>query len=462
MTDFCERIPAGVYQQMEAIFADRLSMNKDIREQHSHGEDYHTPGCPEVVCYAQTTDEVSQLLRLCNQHRIPVVPFGVGTSVEGHVVATRGGVSLDLSLMTQILEINQLDMDARIECGVTRQQLNQDLRDSGLFFSVDPGAEATIGGMVATRASGTNTVRYGTIRENVLGLTLVMANGDIIKTGTRARKSAAGYDLTRLIVGSEGTLAVVTEIQIRLHPQPESICAAVSQFDTLKGAVDTVIEVLQHAVPMARIELLDAVQMDACIKYSSLDGYLAAPTLFMEFHGTEASVVEQANLVEQIAKEQGASNFKFARLEEDRNRLWKARHAAYYAGCALAPGSRGLTTDVCVPLSSLVESIETTRLEIEQSGLIATILGHVGDGNYHVLILIDPEDSDQLAKAQILGEGIVQRALACGGTCTGEHGIGIGKREYLRQEEGQGVEMMRLIKTALDPNGILNPDKIFE
>lgn len=450
-----------VIAEATRLLGDRLSVNAALREQHSHGEDAQPPRLPDAVAFVETTEEVSRLLALCHAHGVPVVPFGAGTSLEGHVTPVRGGLSLDLTRMTRVLEVNQADMDCRIEAGVTRQALNAHLRDQGLFFPVDPGSEATIGGMCATRASGTNAVRYGTIRENVLGLTVVLADGRVIRTGGRVRKSSTGYDLTRLFIGSEGTLGIITEIQLRLHGIPEAASVATCQFGTLEGAVETVIAVMQAGIPVARIELLDDVQMDACIAYSKLQGLDATPTLLFEFHGTPASVAEQAANAEEIAAGFGARGFRWAAEPEARAKLWQARHDCYWAGIAMKPGHKGLTTDTIVPISRLAEAVLGAKRDILESGLIAPIVGHVGDGNFHALILVPPEP-DGLARAWALDRKIVTRALALGGSCSGEHGVGIGKREFLGQEHGaEALAVMRAIKATLDPHGILNPGKMF-
>jgi len=444
------------------FLGDRLSTAQAIREQHSHGEDQSPPTLPDAVAFVETTEEVSRLLALCNQHGVPVVPFGAGTSLEGHVNPVRRGISLDLSRMTAILEVNAEDMDCLIEPGVTRHQLNDHLRDQGMFFPVDPGSHCTIGGMCATRASGTNAVRYGTIKENVLGLEVVLADGRVIQTGSRARKSSNGYDLTRLFIGSEGTLGVITKIRLRLHGIPEAMSAAVCQFPDLKSAVETVITTMQSGIPVARIELLDADMMEACIKYSKLEGYRPAPTLFLEFHGTEAGVKEQAEAVEAIAKDYGGTGFSWATDAEARNRLWKARHDAYWAGVALKPGWRALTTDVCVPISRLAEALVGAKEEAEALGHTTCIVGHVGDGNFHQMVLFDPNDPKGLEGAWEMDRRIVARGLALGGTCSGEHGVGLGKREFLEQEHGpEALAVMRSIKASLDPKGILNPGKMF-
>ena len=445
-----------------ALLGDRLTTNDAIRQQHSRGEDTTAPTMPDAVAFVQTTEEVSEILKLCHQYGVAVTPFGAGTSLEGHVNPVRAGISLDLSRMTGILEINAEDMDGLIEPGVTRQQLNEDLRDQGLFFPVDPGSVCTIGGMCATRASGTNAVRYGTIRENVLGLEVVLADGRVIHTGGRTRKAANGYDLTRLFIGSEGTLGVITKIRLRLHGIPEATSAAVCQFPTLADAVNSVITTMQLGIPVARIELLDEVQMAACIAYSKLEGYVAAPTLFLEFHGTEAGVAEQAESVQAITAEHGGSGFAWARDAQTRNKLWKARHDAYWACLAAQPGSRGIATDVCVPISRLAEALLGAKRDIEESGLMAPIVGHVGDGNFHTVILVDESKPGALDAAWELDKKIVKRALDLGGTCSGEHGIGLGKREFLEAEHGpEAMAVMRSLKVAMDPRGILNPGKIF-
>ena len=445
-----------------AFLGERLTTNLALREQHSHGEDTLPPVLPDAVAFVATTEEVSRLLTLCHQHSVPVVPFGAGTSLEGHVTPVRGGITIDLSRMTAILGVNVEDMDCRIEAGVTRQQLNAHLRDMGLFFPVDPGSVSTIGGMVATRASGTNAVRYGTIRENVLGLTVVLPDGRVIRTGGRVRKSANGYDLTRLMIGSEGTLGIVTEIQLRLHGIPEAISSAICQFGSLKGAVETVIGILHAGIPVARMELLDEVQVAASVAYSKLDDLEAAPTLLFEFHGTQASVAEQAQLAEDLAVDHGAHGFRWAVSSEDRNKLWQARHDAYWASLALKPGHKSLTTDAIVPISRLAEAVLGVKEDIDAAGFIAPIVGHVGDGNFHTLILYPEGDLAAQERALDLDRKIVARALSLGGSCSGEHGIGIGKREFLEQEIGpEALAVMRSIKVALDPKGIMNPGKIF-
>ncbi len=453
-------LPDSLMPALSLLLGDRATASASVREQHGRGEGGFSPLPPDIVCFANSTEEVAAIVRLCAEHKVPVIPFGTGTSLEGHVLALKGGVSIDLSHMNEILEVNTEDLDCRVEAGVTRKQLNNHIRDTGLFFAVDPGADASLGGMAATRASGTNAVRYGTMRESVLGLTVVMPDGRIVHTGGRARKSAAGYDLTRLLVGSEGTLGVITEVQLRLFGIPEAVSAAVCQYDTLEGAVNTVIQTIQLGVPVARIELLDEVQLGACIAYSKLEEYARKPTLFFEFHGTENSVKEQTETVDEISRENGGGDFRWATRQEDRNALWQARHDAYFAAVALRPGKRGISSDVCVPISRLAECIVESRADIEESGLVAPIVGHVGDGNFHVLFVIDPDDPKEAGRMEWVNERMVHRALAMGGTCTGEHGIGVGKMDFLVAEQGEAVGVMRTVKMALDPDNIMNPGKI--
>jgi D-lactate dehydrogenase (cytochrome) len=452
-------VVARLVAQMRGDYGERAVTTQAVREHHSHGEGLADAALPDVVVFPRTNDEVAAIVRLCHLSRVPVIAFGVGTSLEGHVAALYGGVCVDLSQMNRVLEINAEDLDCRVQAGVTREQLNAELKGSGLFFPIDPGANATIGGMASTRASGTNAVRYGTMRENVMGLTVVTADGRVITTGGRARKSSAGYDLTRLFVGAEGTLGVITEIQLRLYGVPEAIAAAVCQYPDLAGAVNTVIAAMQTGIPVARIELLDDVQMDACIRYSKLDGYKPLPTLFFEFHGSDAGVREQSAMMRAISDEFGGSEFQWATLAEDRTRLWKARHAAYYATLALKPGMTAIATDACVPISRLAECILETKADIDKSGLTVTIVGHVGDGNFHLVVLYEPGDAGQRERADALARTVSMRAIAMGGTCTGEHGIGWHKLDLLAQEHGEAVGLMRSIKQALDPQGIMNPGK---
>ena len=444
------------------FLGDRLTTNTALRDHHSHGQDSQPPVMPDAVAFIETTEEACKLMALCHAEHVPVVPWGAGTSLEGHVTPVRGGITMDMSRMNRVLDVSQADMDCRVEAGVTQEQLNAHLRDTGLFFPVDPGTPAcTIGGMSATRASGTNAVRYGTMRENVMGLTVVMPDGRLIRTGGRVRKSASGYDLTRLFVGSEGTLGVITEIQLRLHGIPEAVSSATCQFKTLRDAVETVIAIMQIGIPVARIELLDEVQIAACITYSKLEGLAELPTLFFEFHGTPAGVAEQASQAEEIALGNDGLGFAWAIEPAARAKLWQARHDALWACLALKPGHKGIVTDAIVPISLLTEAILGAKTDIEASGLTAPIVGHVGDGNFHTVIMVPPEP-DGLARAWELDKKIVARALALGGSCSGEHGVGIGKREFLEQEHGADtMTVMRAVKQALDPRGIMNPGKIF-
>lgn len=447
-------------QELQKLLGERLSMSNSVREQHGRDESFHASAPPEAVAFVECNEEVAEIVRICVQYQKPIIPFGTGTSLEGHVAALHGGVCLDVSGMNQVLEVNENDLDCRVQAGVTRKQLNQHLRNSGLFFPIDPGADASLGGMTATRASGTNAVRYGTMRENVLGLTVVTADGRIIRTGTRARKSSAGYDLTRLFVGSEGTLGIITEIQLRLYGVPEAISAAVCSFETMEGAVNTTISTIQMGIPVARIELLDEVQVDAINRYADFD-YALKPTLFFEFHGTEAWVQEQAEMVKEISTEEGGSDFQWSTREQEKQKLWEARHNAYYAALAMRPGSKGWPTDVCVPISRLADCILETRRDIEESGLVVPLVGHVGDGNFHLLFLIDPENEEEELKLyQPLNDRLVERALRMGGTCTGEHGIGSGKIKYMEAEHGDSLDLMRQIKQAFDPDNLMNPGKM--
>ncbi len=450
---------SSVVTTLTRDFGDRAKTALAIREQHAHGEAMPDSALPDVVVYPHTNEEVAGIVRLCHAARVPVIAFGVGTSLEGHVAALYGGVCIDLSEMKRVLAVNVDDLDCRVQAGVTREQLNAELKGTGLFFPIDPGANATLGGMTSTRASGTNAVRYGTMRENVLGLTVVTADGRIIRTGSRARKSSAGYDLTHLFVGAEGTLGVITEIQLRLYGVPEAISAAVCQFPDLRSAVTTVIHAMQMGIPVARIEILDALQMQACIAYSKLEGYEAKPTLLFEFHGTSNAVKEQAELMEQISGEQGGSAFQWATNPEDRSRLWKARHNAYYAALSLSPGKQAYSTDACVPISRLADCLLETREDLDREGVIAPIVGHVGDGNFHVLILFDPARPEERAKADDIARRVSLRAISMGGTCTGEHGVGIHKLDALVAEHGEAVDLMRTIKRAFDPLDIMNPGK---
>jgi len=450
----------SILSQLEALFGDRLSTNAGVREAHGRGEGTQASEPPDAVVFPTSTDEVSQLAKLCHGAGVPLIPFGAGTSLEGHVAAPFGGVSIDFSHMNRIGDVHGEDLDAVVQPGVTRKQLNAHLRDTGLFFPVDPGADATIGGMCATRASGTSTVRYGSMKDNVLAMEVVLADGRVINTGTRARKSAAGYDLTCLMIGSEGTLGIITEVTVKLHGIPETVTAAVCPFPTIENAVDCVIAAVQMGVPMARMELLDAVSIMAVNRHSKLD-LNEAPTLFLEFEGSSASVAEQVETLKTLAEDLGGTDFQWADKPEDRTRLWTARHNMYYAGLALRPSAKSLTTDVCVPISNLAECIRRTHKALDESALTGLILGHVGDGNYHTLLLFDPENPDEVEEAERLNTAIVDQALALDGTCTGEHGVGQGKTKYLRRELGEdAVDVMIQLKSAFDPTNILNPGKV--
>jgi D-lactate dehydrogenase (cytochrome) len=445
--------------EIKVLVGDRLSTAKAVREQHGRDESYHAPAPPDAVAFARSTDEVSAIVKICARHKVPVIPYGTGTSLEGHVAALRGGVCIDVSQMNQVLEVNAEDLDVRLQPGVTRKQLNEYLRDTGLFFPIDPGADASLGGMAATRASGTNAVRYGTMRENVLSLTVVLADGRVIRTSKRARKSSAGYDLTRLFVGSEGTLGVITELTLRLYGIPEAMSSATCWFKDIDGAVNTVIQTIQAGIPVARIEIADDVQMDAINRYSKLN-MPVAPTLWLEFHGTERGVQEQAEMVQAIAAEHGGADFAWTTNPEDRKKLWQARHDAAYANKALRPNGQVWATDVCVPISRLAECIAETKKDIDASFIPAPIVGHVGDGNFHLTLVLDPNDPKDIAEADRLNNRLVARALALDGTCTGEHGVGYGKVDFLVAEHGEAVSVMRTIKRALDPDNLMNPGKI--
>ncbi len=448
-----------VIRRLHNLLGDRLSTAPATCEQHGKDLTWAAGHSPDAVAFVQSTEEVQAVVQLCAEKRVPVIPFGTGTSLEGHFTAPWGGISVDLNAMNRILEVHPEDLDCRVEAGVTRKALNSHLRDQGLFFPIDPGADASLGGMAATRASGTNAVRYGTMRENVMGLTVVMANGEIVRTGGRAKKSSAGYDLTRLLVGSEGTLGVITEIGLKLHAIPESIAAGICAFPTVEACCKTTIETIQNAIPVARIELVDAEHIKAINAYSRLE-MAVTPTLFVEFHGTKAGTAEQAELFASIAAGHGGGAIAWATQEEDRLKLWQARHDAFWATQATRPsGTESISTDVCVPISRLAECVEATRIDIETSGIYGPILGHVGDGNFHVGLFANPNDPAEVKKLKALYDRLVDRALAMGGTCTGEHGIGSGKRKYLVQEHGNGVAVMRAIKLALDPQNIMNPGK---
>jgi D-lactate dehydrogenase (cytochrome) len=440
-------------------FGERFSSSEALRRQHANTTSWLGNQPPDAVIFAETTQEVSDAVAICAEHRLPVIAFGTGTSLEGHVNAPRGGVSIDLSRMSRILAVHAEDLDCVVEAGVTRKQLNEHLRDTGLFFPIDPGADASLGGMAATRASGTNAVRYGTMRDNVISLTAVMPDGQVIRTGGRARKSAAGYDLTRLLIGSEGTLGIITELTLKLHGIPEAISAGLCGFPSVEAACNAVIATIQYGIPVARIELLDALQIRACNAYSKLDLPETA-TLFVEFHGTPSGVAEQAETFGEIAAEHGGGDFRWETREEERVKLWQARHDAYWAVRALRPGVDTFATDACVPISRLADCVRETQEDLEELGLTAPIVGHVGDGNFHLSVLVDTADDSEMRAARELVGRIAERAIAMEGTCTGEHGIGQGKIAYLERELGPAVEVMRAIKRTIDPADIMNPGKI--
>jgi D-lactate dehydrogenase (cytochrome) len=449
-----------VFAALTAQLGERATRTAAVLAAHGASESYHAGHPPDVVVFPQSAEEVAAIVAVCAAHGAPIVPYGAGTSLEGNAAAVRGGVCIDFAQMNRLIELHAEDLDCRVQPGITRKRLNAELRDGGLFFPIDPGADASIGGMTSTRGSGTMAVRYGTMRDNVMALEVVLADGRVIRTSRRARKSAAGYDLTRLFVGAEGTLGVITEITLRLHPVPEAMSAVVCPFASFEGAVATAIAVSQAGIPVARIELLDEVMIRGVNRYAKL-GIMEQPTLFLEFHGTPAAVAEQAEAVREIAHENGALGFESATRTEDRNRLWTARDNTLYAGTGLRPGAKAVITDVCVPVSRLAECLIATKRDIEQSGLLAPIVGHVGDGNFHTLILVDPASPDEIARAQALHERMVSRALDLDGTSTGEHGIGTGKIAFLERELGEAVDVMRAIKRTLDPKGIMNPGKIF-
>ena len=446
--------------KLRAFLGERISTAQAVRDQHSTGVFYSSNDPPDVVAFARSTDEVVEIVKVCAAHDIPIIPFGTGTSVEGHISAPLGGVSLDVSQMDRVLKVNTDDLDVVVQPGVTRKSLNTHIRDTGLFFPIDPGADASLGGMVATRASGTNAVRYGTMRENTLALEVVTADGRVIRTGGRARKSSAGYDLTHLFVGSEGTLGVITEVTLRLYGIPEKTAAAVCSFATLEGAVDTVISTIQSGIPIARIELLDDVQIDILNRIAKFD-FPVQNTLFMEFHGTEASVREQAEMVQALASDNGGGNFSWTIQAEERTKLWQARHDATWVDKQAYPGWDVWATDVCVPISRLAEVVLSSKKDATEAGLVAPIVGHVGDGNFHMLVMVKPDDPAYLARIHALNDRLIARALAAGGTCTGEHGIGLGKVKHLYAEHGDSMHVMQAIKQALDPQNIMNPGKIF-
>ena len=455
-------VPQALIDTLKAHFGERCSTAMAVREQHGRDESaYTTVPPPAAVVFAESTQDVAAAVKLASEYSIPVIPFGVGSSLEGHLLAVQGGISIDLGRMNRVLAINAEDLTVTVQPGVTRKQLNEEIKSTGLFFPIDPGADATIGGMSATRASGTNAVRYGTMRDNVLALEVVTASGEIIRTGTRAKKSSAGYDLTRLFVGSEGTLGVLTEVTVKLYPLPEAVSAAVCSFPSLEAAVLTTIQTIQLGVPIARVELIDHNAVRMVNAYSKLS-LREEPLLLMEFHGSPAGVKEQAETVQEIARDNGGNNFEWASTPEERTRLWTARHNSYFAAVSSRPGCRAISTDACVPISRLAEALLESVDEADNSGIPYFLVGHVGDGNFHFGYLIDPNNPDERAKAEVLNQTMVERALRLGGTCTGEHGIGLHKMDFLVTETGAAtVDVMRTLKRALDPKNIMNPGKIF-
>ena len=454
-------VPAVLIEKLKALFGERCSTAMAVREQHGRDESSFEVPPPAAVVFAESTQDVAAAVKLANEFSVPVIPFGVGSSLEGHLLAVQGGISIDLGRMNRVLAINAEDLTVTVQPGVTRKQLNEEIKSTGLFFPIDPGADATIGGMSATRASGTNAVRYGTMRDNVLALEVVTASGEIIRTGTRAKKSSAGYDLTRLFVGSEGTLGVLTEVTVKLYPLPEAVSAAVCSFPSLEAAVLTTIQTIQLGVPIARVELIDHNAVRMVNAYSKLS-LREEPLLLMEFHGSPAGVKEQAETVQEIARDNGGNNFEWASTPEERTRLWTARHNSYFAAVSSRPGCRAISTDACVPISRLAEALLESVDEADSSGIPYFLVGHVGDGNFHFGYLIDPNNPDERAKAEVLNQTMVERALRLGGTCTGEHGIGLHKMDFLVSETGAAtVDVMRTLKRALDPKNIMNPGKIF-
>lgn len=453
-------IPAACLQSLQALLGDRLSVAAAVREHHGRDESPYPAMLPDAVVFAQSTEEVAAVAKLCNSHGVPLIPYGAGSSLEGHLLAVQGGVSIDLSRMNAVLAVNPEDLTATVQAGVTRKQLNEAVRDTGLFFPIDPGADASLGGMAATRASGTNAVRYGTMRENVMSLTVVTADGRVVRTAGRARKSSAGYDLTRIFVGSEGTLGIITEVTVRLYPQPEAVSAAVCNFPSLDDAVRSVIEIIQMGVQVARVEFMDAAAVRAVNLHSKLN-LRESPLLLFEFHGSPSGVQEQAETVQAITAEHGGMDFDWAERPEDRSRLWTARHNAYFAGLQLRPGCRASTTDVCVPISRLADCVRETVEDLDRASFPYTIVGHVGDGNFHVQMLLDPDSQSEWQESEAISHRLVERAISADGTCTGEHGVGLHKMQFMEREHGaEALALMRSLKHAFDPNNILNPGKI--
>lgn len=446
--------------ELRAWLGERLSTAAAVREHHSHGESWHAWAPPDAVVFPESTDEVARIVTACAAHRVPIVPFGMGSSLEAHVNAIHGGISIDMTRMARVLRVSAEDMDVTVQAGLTHRALNAALRNTGLMFMVDPGADATIGGMAATRASGTTAVRYGTMRDVVLGLTVVLADGRIIRTGGRARKSSSGYDLTRLFVGSEGTLGVITEVTLRLFGRPEAVSTAVCPFPTMEQAARAVITTIQLGIPVARVEIIDEAQIRICNTHSKTN-LPEAPTLFFEFHGpSEAMVAEQARLVQEVASEHGATSFRWTATPEERAELWEARHNVLYATIASRPGAKAWTSDVCVPIAHLADCIVETQADLAASGVVAPLVGHAGDGNFHLIFMVNPDDAAEMARVEALNHRLVERALAFGGTCTGEHGVGIGKQKYLAHEHGEALDVMRAIRQALDPHDLMNPGKL--
>ncbi len=452
---------AASISELDALLGDRLSTSEAVLEQHGHDEFWQRPMPPDAVVFPQSTEEVVEIVKVCARDGTPVIPYGTGTAVEGHVQAVHGGVCIDVSRMNEILRVSPEDLDCTVQPGVTRKQLNVHLRDSGLHFPVDPGADASLGGMTATNASGTNAVRYGTMRDNVLSMKAVLPNGEVIRTSSRARKSSAGYDLTRLFVGSEGTLGVITEVTLKLYGIPEAISAAVAPFESIEGAVDTAIEIIQSGIPIARMELLDEVQLAAVNDYSGFD-YPVKPTLFLEFNGTEVGVAEQVEMAKAISQDHGGGDYAWSSDQEERNKLWQARHDAAYAVKALRPGAELWGTDVCVPLSRLTECVMATKKDLEDVPFPVPILGHVGDGNFHLIFVINVDDEEEVKLAHDINDRMIRRAIEMEGTSTGEHGIGMGKTQYLRLEHGGAVDVMAAVKKSIDPGNIMNPGKVLE
>ena len=458
---YIRRTSEQALEALTCLLGEKVLTSAVVRDHHGHDESFHASCSPDAVIRPHSTQEVADIVRICDQYSMPVIPYGTGTALEGGVVALHGGICIDMSEMNNIIKLNHGDMDVVVQPGVTRRQLAAHLKDTGLFFPIDPGADASLGGMASTRASGTNAVRYGTMKENVINLEAVMADGSIIRTGGRSKKSAAGYDLTRLMVGSEGTLGVITELTVKLYPVPEAMSSATCTFDNLEDAVNSVIQIIQCGIPVARVELIDAKTIEAINVYSKMD-YSVAPTLFFEFHGSESYVQEQAELAQEITADNNGGAFTWTRNTEERNKMWRARHDVAYASKLLHPKGKIWSTDVCVPISNLAECLLETQQDIDQTGILAPMVGHVGDGNFHLLLLVDHDNPAEVQKATDLHERMVKRALSLDGTCTGEHGIGFGKIDFLKKEHGTAIQPMLAIKKALDPKGIMNPGKIFE